>query len=70
MKTQKDDVLEFMQEHGSITSWQAITLFGATRLSAIIHELKKDGHSILSERVQVDTRYGKTNVSKYTLEGV
>ena len=28
-------------EHGSITSWEAIQLFAATRLSAVIHALKE-----------------------------
>lgn len=38
-KTQK--VLEHLQKHGSITSLEAIDLYGATRLSGIIYNLKK-----------------------------
>lgn len=34
-------VLKHLQEHGSITSWEAIQLFKATRLSAIIFNLNK-----------------------------
>lgn len=67
-RTQKQDVLEYMQEHGSITSWDAITMFGATRLSGIIYNLKKDGHIISTKSVAVETRYGRTVVAQYTLE--
>lgn len=41
--TQKDMVLRYLQDYGSITSWEAIKEFGATRISAIIFNLKKDG---------------------------
>lgn len=34
-------VLTHLQTKGSITSWEAITLYGATRLSAIIFNLSK-----------------------------
>ena len=36
-------VEEYMREHGSITSWEAITLFQATRLSDIIFKMRKRG---------------------------
>lgn len=68
MRTQKGDVLDYMLHNGSITSWQAITMFGATRLSDIIFRLKKEGYNITSQLVSVNTRYGKKKVSCYTLE--
>ena len=37
-KTQK--VKEYLEEHGKITSWEAIQKFRATRLSAIIYNLR------------------------------
>ncbi|MBQ2174504.1 MAG: DNA-binding protein [Alphaproteobacteria bacterium] len=60
-KTQK--VLEHLQKHGSITSFEAIDLYGATRLSAIIYNLRKiyTIESINSERTD---RYG--NIAKYS----
>ena len=40
-------VLQYMREHSlGITSWDAINLFHATRLSAIIFNLKRDGYTI------------------------
>lgn len=69
-KTQTDAVLAHLQEHGSITSMEAIQEYGATRLSAIIYNLKRDGHRIATEHIVVPTRYGygKTNVAKYILK--
>jgi hypothetical protein len=40
---------EYLERKGSITSWQAITMFRATRLSAYIHTLRKKGWDIVSD---------------------
>lgn len=42
-------VLVHLQTKGSITSWKAIDLYRATRLSAIIFNLKGRGHDITTE---------------------
>lgn len=40
-------VLQYLREHSlGITTWDAINLFHATRLSAIIFNLKRDGYII------------------------
>lgn len=56
-KTQK--VLEHLKKYGSITSLEAIDLYGATRLSAIIFNLRKSYHidGISSECTD---KYGNT----------
>lgn len=46
--TKKQMVLKHLKTHGSITSWEAIELYRATRLSAIIYQLRNDGHNIES----------------------
>lgn len=52
-------VLNHLQQHGKITSWEAIKNYGATRLSAIIFILKGRGWSITTEMVQDGkSRYG------------
>lgn len=54
-----NSVLKHLQENKSITSWEAITLYKATRLSAIIFILKERGHSITTEMVYDGrTRFG------------
>ena len=37
----KQKVFEHLKKFGSITSWEAIELYGATRLSDIIFKLRK-----------------------------
>jgi len=52
-------VLNHLQKHGTITSWEAINLYRATRLSAIIFILKERGWSITTQMVfEEKTRYG------------
>ena len=67
--SQEKMVLKHLQEHGSITSYEAIQLYGATRLSAIIFELRhRDGFDIVTELEKVRTRFGaKTRVARYKL---
>ena len=38
--TQEDKVLQYMQDFGSITTWDAFTDLGITRLSAKIFNLR------------------------------
>lgn len=47
--TKTDKVKNHLIEHKSITSWEAIQLYRATRLSAIIYNLRHDGMNIRTE---------------------
>ena len=69
-KTQKNEVLRHLKENGSITSWEAIKEYGATRLSAIIYDLRHYYDlNIRNERVEFTNRYGtKSSYVKYILE--
>ena len=53
-KSQKDMILIHLQMYKTITSWEAIDKFRATRLSGIIYNLKQEGHNISSTRVDRD----------------
>ena len=53
-ETKIKSVLEHFKANGKITSWDAINLYRATRLSAIVFVLKKRGHEIHS-RMEYDT---------------
>lgn len=61
VKSKKQRVLEHLKEHGSITSWQAIEMYGATRLSSIIFDLKKEGYNIVTRDTHGADRYGNRN---------
>ena len=69
--TKQDRVLEFLKNHPEgITSLKAIELFGATRLSAIIFNLRDKGFNISTSTIAVKDRYNDTcHVALYKLEG-
>lgn len=65
-KTQK--VIEHLQTYGTITSLEAINLYGCTRLSAVIYNLRKR-FNIVSEDCECVDKYGnKTKYAKYILK--
>lgn len=64
-KTQKR-VFDFIMEFGSITSLEAFTELGETRLSARIYELKDKGINIGTEMIAVKNRFEENRyVKKY-----
>ena len=68
--TQTADVLAHLKERGHITSLEAIKLFGATRLSAIIYRLRyRYGYDITTNMITVTNRRGKkVDVAQYELK--
>ena len=58
--TQREMVLRFMKDEGSITQWEAMKELGIMRLGARIWDLKnKDGIEVKREMVKSKNRYGK-----------
>lgn len=51
-------VLDWLKSHAGITSVEAFENFGATRLSAIIFELKRKGYNIETVMVDGKDRFG------------
>jgi hypothetical protein len=65
----EDRVLQYLKENKSITSLEAIKEFGATRLSAIIFNLRKN-HNITTQYETSKNRYGDSvSYARYILEG-
>lgn len=46
MMNRKSRILRYLKTHKYITSYQAFELFNITRLSAVIFDLRQDGHKI------------------------
>lgn len=68
-KSQKEEILNYLKTNKSITPLEALRLFGAYRLSAIIYDLKKDGHKIISTPKKVKKANGDYSyVAEYMLE--
>lgn len=66
--TQADRLLVYLDSHVGITQLQATELFGITRLSGRIFELKEAGYPIISVWKEVKNRYGEvTRVKEYRL---
>ena len=67
VNSQADAILWHLKTYGSITSYEAIKEYGATRLSAIIFNHRKDGYDIESWPLKKKTRFGRTTtIAKYT----
>lgn len=57
--TQKDMVLDYIRDFGSITSMDAFRDLGITRLAAVVCRLRREGHDIHKEREHALNRYGQ-----------
>lgn len=67
--SQRADVLNHLRVFGSITSWEAIKEYGATRLSSIVYDLRKQGWNIGGEMIESKNRYGNpVKYKRYILE--
>lgn len=67
--TQYDRVLHHLKAKNKITSWESITEYGITRLSAVIYMLRQDGYIISSNFKSAKNRYGDiVSFAEYTLE--
>lgn len=56
-QTQKVRVFHHLDKHGTITSMEAFTMYGITRLSAVIFMLRKDGYDIVTQDTTGKNRY-------------
>jgi len=65
---QLDAVRDYLERGRTITSMEAIQMFGATRLSDIIFRLRKRGYVINTINCECTNRFGHhTTYAKYML---
>lgn len=65
--TQREAIIDYITEFGSITPMQAFADLGITKLATRISEMRKDGWSFNIEMVSVKNRYGKSvSFAKYS----
>ena len=68
MKTKTKQIENHLTEHKHITSWDAIKLYGATRLSAIIFNLRDREWNIKTEMItEIDRNGNSCTFAKYIL---
>lgn len=66
--SQVEMVLKYMQDNGSITTFESFEEIGCTRLPSRIFDLKKLGYQLDEEMITKTNRYGKkVSFKKYTL---
>ena len=62
--TQKQRIIDYIQQFGSISSWEAYADLGITQLGARIDQLKKDGYEFETEWESKKNRYGENTTYK------
>lgn len=66
--TQSKRILKHLIEKQTITSMEAYDLYGITRLSARIHDLRDVGYPVVMKKKSAVNRYGKsTTFAEYSL---
>ena len=67
-KSQNDEILKHLQTHRGITAAESFSIYGITRLSARIWDLRERGfHIVNCERESVDRRGKKVKFVEYRL---
>jgi len=64
VRSQNEQVLKYLQRGKQLTSWEAITMWGITRLSGRIYDLRQRGVKIVSTSI----RKGSEHFSSYRIE--
>ena len=65
--TQRELILNYIRDFGSITPMQAFFDLGITKLATRISEMRKDGMQFKIDTVTSKNRYGKTvRFAKYS----
>ena len=66
--TQRDRVINYIREFGSISSWEAYKDLGITQLATRIKELKEQGYEFKTKWESSKNRFGeKTDYKRYYL---
>ena len=69
--SQKQRIINYIREFGSISSWEAYSDLGITQLGARIDQLKKEGYEFKSKWVSNTNRFGeKTDYKRYYLADI
>lgn len=66
--SQKQRIVNYIREFGSISSWEAYSDLGITQLGARIDQLKKEGYEFKTKWESSTNRYGeKVDYKRYYL---
>lgn len=57
--TQRQNIIKYMREYGSITSWEAYMNLGITQFASRVNELKGEGYLFVTQWEKKKNREGK-----------
>lgn len=67
--TQREQIIDYLNQFGSITPMEAFADLGITKLATRISEIRKDGKEFKIEIVTSTNRFGKKiRFAKYSLK--
>ena len=68
--SQNQRIIDYINEFGSITQFEALRDLGVMRLASRVSDLKRLGYPVESEMITVKNRYGEEcRVKSYSLRG-
>lgn len=66
--TQLEDIAKWLKSGKTLTSMQALSMFGCARLASRINDLRRDGWQIRTEMLPIKTRRNRgTKIARYSL---
>ena len=66
--TQSERIIQYINDFGSITTWEAFTELGITRLASRIHDLTDEGYEFDRKVEKAKNRYGEhIHYTRYSL---
>lgn len=67
--SQNQRIIDYINEFGSITQFEALRDLGVMRLASRISDLKKRGYPIVSTIEPVENRFGETcHIKRYSIQ--
>ena len=57
--TQRERIIKYIREFGSISSWEAYSDLGITQFATRVSELKEQGYEFKTEWESKENRYGE-----------
>jgi 3'-phosphoadenosine 5'-phosphosulfate sulfotransferase len=67
--TQREAIIDYINQFGSITPMEAFADLGITKLATRVSEMKNDGITLKHESIKCKTRLGRTtHYTRYSFE--
>lgn len=65
--TQEERILKHINDHGSISDYEAVTLLHIGRLASRVHDMRRKGINIIGNTVHGKNEYGNYHYTRYSL---